>query len=76
MSIDIHALASQLLENLANSIHDREAGDKHFCFSTAELHVVEKWLCEAFMFVEVQDLKAPRVEQRANTTTFLQGSNT
>ena len=46
MSIDIHALSSNLLESLANSIHDREGTDKNFCFSASEKHVVELWLLD------------------------------
>lgn len=46
MSIDINFLSSQLLERLANSIHDRDPNNKNFCFNIAEVQVTEKWLEE------------------------------
>lgn len=44
MSHDLNFLSSQLLERLANSIHDRDSNNKQFCFSINEIHVVEDWL--------------------------------
>jgi len=44
MDIDLHFLSQQLLERLANSIHDRDSNQKDFCFSTKELQLVEEWL--------------------------------
>ncbi len=46
MSIDINFLSSQILERLANSIHDRDPNQNQFCFNIAEVQVVEKWLDE------------------------------
>ena len=46
MDIDINFLSAQLLERLANSIHDRDSANRNFCFNIAEVHVVEKWLTE------------------------------
>ncbi len=46
MAIDIEKLSEQLLERLANSIHDRDAADNKFCFSIAEKLVTEKWIVE------------------------------
>lgn len=45
MSIDIHSKSLELLESLANSIHDREPQSvKPFFFSLSEIHVAEKWI--------------------------------
>ncbi len=44
MSIDLYAKAVQLLERVANSIHEREKNPNLICFSTNEVHVVEEWL--------------------------------
>ena len=49
MNFDINAKASQLLERLANSIHDRDKDNllrQHFTFSVTEIHIVEKWLMD------------------------------
>jgi hypothetical protein len=47
MSIDLHAKSQQLLESLANSIHDREPKSTNpFFFNINEIHVAEKWLKE------------------------------
>jgi hypothetical protein len=47
MSIDLHAKSQQLLETLANSIHDREPKSTNpFFFNINEIHVAEKWLNE------------------------------
>lgn len=49
MSFDLNAKSSQLLERLANSIHDRDKNNilnQNFCFSLAEIHIVENWLKE------------------------------
>ncbi len=46
MSIDINFLSSQLLERLANSIHDRDINKSEFCFNIAEVQVTELWLEE------------------------------
>lgn len=48
MTVDINFLSSQLLERLANSIHDRDPSNNQFCFNIAELQVTEKWLIETF----------------------------
>jgi hypothetical protein len=45
MSIDLHAKSQDLLETLANSIHDREPKSlSPFFFNINEIHVAEKWL--------------------------------
>lgn len=47
MQIDFHTKSQQLLEALANSIHDRDRNSVNpFCFNIAEVHVTEKWLNE------------------------------
>ena len=47
MSIDLHAKSQELLETLANSIHDREPKTSNpFVFNIAELHAAERWLTE------------------------------
>jgi len=54
MNLDLHFLSQQLLELLANSIHDRDNCQNDFCFNVKELHVVEDWLNE----IIVQNRKA------------------
>ena len=44
MQLDLHLRSQNLLEQLANSIHDRNPDDKQFCFNIAELHIVEQWI--------------------------------
>ncbi len=47
MEIDLHAKSQQLLETLANSIHDREPKSTNpFFFNIAEIQAAEKWLEE------------------------------
>jgi hypothetical protein len=47
MNIDLHAKSQDLLETLANSIHDREPkSTSPFFFNINEIHVAEKWLKE------------------------------
>jgi len=47
MSIDLHAKSQDLLETLANSIHDRDLKNQNpFCFNINELQIAEKWLQE------------------------------
>jgi hypothetical protein len=47
--MDLHAKSAQLLESLANSIHDRDPKQTNpFFFNIAEIQVTEKWL-EEFM---------------------------
>lgn len=47
MSIDLYAKSQQLLESLANSIHDRTPKTLDpFCFNIQEVHLTEKWLNE------------------------------
>jgi len=45
---DISILSQQLLERLANSIHDRDPNQNQFCFNINEVHVVEGWIKELF----------------------------
>ncbi|CAB4152074.1 hypothetical protein UFOVP685_35 [uncultured Caudovirales phage] len=43
--MDLHAKSQQLLETLANSIHDREPNSlTPFFFNIAEVHAAEHWL--------------------------------
>jgi len=45
MPIDLHVKSQQLLETLANSIHDRDPKNlSPFSFNIAEIHVAENWL--------------------------------
>ncbi len=44
MDIDLHVKAQNLLEKLANSIHDRSPDNNQFCFNIAEVHLVEQWM--------------------------------
>lgn len=47
MSIDLYVKSQQLLEALANSIHDRDVKVPNpFCFNINEIHVTEKWLTQ------------------------------
>lgn len=47
MSIDIYAKSEQLLSKLANSIYERDTKNPTLiCFTTSEMHIVEKWLLE------------------------------
>lgn len=45
--MDLHKKSLQLLEKLANSIHDREPKNlMPFFFNIAEINVAEEWLRE------------------------------
>lgn len=47
MSIDIYAKSVQILERIANSVHDRDPKAPNlFCFTISEVHLVESWLEE------------------------------
>jgi hypothetical protein len=47
VQIDLYAKSQQLLETIANSIHDREPKNPNpFFFNTNELQATEKWLTE------------------------------
>lgn len=47
MQIDLYVKSQQLLEVLANSIHDREPKTLNpFFFSTNEVQAAERWLSE------------------------------
>ena len=47
MAIDLYAKAVQLLERVANSVHERDPKNPNLlCFSTIEVQVVEEWLKE------------------------------
>lgn len=47
MTIDFYVKSQQLLETLANSIHDREGKTENpFFFSINEVHAAERWLKE------------------------------
>jgi len=43
--MDIHAKAIELLEKIANSVHERDPKNPNLlCFTVAEVQLVEKWL--------------------------------
>lgn len=45
MEIDLYSKAVQLLEKIANSVHERDPKTPNLmCFSTTEVQLVEKWL--------------------------------
>lgn len=47
MTIDLYAKSQDLLETLANSIHDREPKTiTPFSFNIAEIHAAERWLTD------------------------------
>ncbi len=48
MSIDIHVKSKELLEKLANAVHDRDPQNSlsMFSFKTSDLIIVENWLVE------------------------------
>ena len=46
MSTDYYVKSGQLLERIANSIAERNPNLKNFCFSIAEVLVVDEWLKE------------------------------
>lgn len=47
MAIDIYAKSVQLLEHVAISVQEREPKTNNsLCFSSSEVHVVERWLEE------------------------------
>ncbi len=53
MQIDLHAKSQQLLETLANSIHDREPKSTNpFFFNIAEIQTAERWLAEFVKEIE------------------------
>lgn len=55
MTIDIYAKSVQLLERVANSVHERDPKNPNLlCFSTSEVQVVEEWLEE---FIKELDSK-------------------
>ena len=55
MQIDLYALSQQLLEALANSIHDREPKNLNpFFFNIAEVHVTERWLEEIIVNIRAE----------------------
>jgi hypothetical protein len=53
MQIDLHAYAQELLELLANSIHDRDPHSINpFWFNSVEVQLAEKWLLEIIRKLE------------------------
>lgn len=45
MGDDLYAKAMQLLEKIANSVHERDPKNANLlCFSTTEVLLVEQWL--------------------------------
>jgi len=50
MDIDLHAKAIQLLERIANSVHERDPKNANLmCFSTTEVQLAERWLKDFLM---------------------------
>ncbi len=59
MTIDLYAKAQNLLETLANSIHDRENKPiEPFFFSVNEVVAAEKWL---HGFIEEMHNNSPQI---------------
>ena len=57
MQKDLHAKSQQLLETLANSIHDRDPKSVNpFFFNIAEIQVAEEWLKEFVREIELDCL--------------------
>ena len=53
MAIDIYAKSVQLLERVANSLHEREPKNPNLLFfSGNEVQVVEEWMRELLMELE------------------------
>ena len=47
MEIDLYPKAVQLLEKIANSVHERDPKNANLlCFSVSEVQLVEQWLKE------------------------------
>lgn len=47
MYIDYHAKSVELLERIANSVHERDPKTPNIlCFSSSEVNLVEQWLKE------------------------------
>jgi hypothetical protein len=47
MEINVNFKAVELLNNIANSIHDREVKNANpFCFSANEVKITEQWINE------------------------------
>jgi hypothetical protein len=45
MQIDLYAKAVQLLEKVANSVHERDLKNPNLlCFSSSEVNLVQQWL--------------------------------
>lgn len=45
MDINLHLKAVHLLNEIANSVHERDPKNTNLlCFSTTEVQLVEKWL--------------------------------
>ena len=51
MSIDYYAKSVELLERIANSVHERDPKNPNLyllCFSSSEVQLVEHWLKEFY----------------------------
>jgi len=60
MDIDIYAKSVQLLERVANSVHDRDPKNPNLLtFSLSEIHIVEEWLR---ITQRIKGVKSPKVE--------------
>jgi hypothetical protein len=56
MNIDIYAKSVQLLERVANSVHDRDPKNPNLLtFSITEIHIVEEWMRELIKDLEKVD---------------------
>jgi hypothetical protein len=57
MYIDIYAKSVQLLERVANSVHDRDPKNPNMLtFSIKEIHIVEEWMRELINEVEQEEV--------------------
>ncbi len=53
IDLDLHSSAIQLLEKIANSVHDRsQSAINLLCFSTSEVELVEQWLIDFILTYE------------------------
>ena len=58
MDLDVYAKSVQLLERVANSVHERDPKNPYLlCFSSSEVQVVEEWIKE---LIEELKVKSPQ----------------
>lgn len=56
MVIDFHQLALQLLECLANAIHDRDPQNPNFHFTVNERKAAERWLSDNILSLKGKEI--------------------